>query len=141
VLRSNLLDMRIFRLVLCALVSIALLAPPAAAAVAAAGPGGFVAGFATPVVVVERGETLTFYNADVPMHDFVAVDAFTPRALERKTKWCSGYRRGRCPLFWSARIGVGGSTKVLGLTRVKPGKQYSFYCTVHPGMKGTLIVR
>jgi plastocyanin len=122
-------------------VGLVVLAPPAVAAVVAAGPGGFVAGFATPVVVIEKGESVTFVNGDVPMHDFVAQDAFVPKKLARKTKWCSAYPRGKCPLFWSPRIGAGKTTAVLGLNRVVPGKQYTFFCTVHPNMKGTLVVR
>jgi plastocyanin len=126
----------------CAAVALVLgLAAPSSAVVAASGPGGFIAGFATPVVVVEKGGTLTFYNADVPQHDFVALGAYVPKKFQKKTKWCSGFRRGKCPLFWSPKIGVGQSTKVLGLNRVKPGSQYTFFCSVHPGMKGTLIVR
>ncbi len=116
-------------------------ASPAAAAVAAAGPGGFVTGFVTPVVVVARGEAITFVNTDIARHDFVAADAFVPRKLARKAKWCSAFPAGKCPLFWSQRIGTGASTDVLGLQRVQSGKQYTFYCTVHPNMKGTLVVR
>ena len=116
-------------------------APPASAAVAASGPGGFAAGYVTPVVVVERGEALTYYNLDVPEHDFVATDAFVPKKSEHKTKWCSGFRSGKCPLFWTPTIGAGESTEVLGLKRVKPGTQYGFFCSRHPNMQGTLIVR
>lgn len=116
-------------------------AAPASAALALAGPGGFVAGYATPIVVVEKGEAITFYNGDVPQHNFVASDAFVPRKKERKTKWCSGYPKRKCPLFWSPRIGAGESTKVRGLKRLKPGREYGFLCTVHPNMTGTLIVR
>jgi plastocyanin len=133
--------MKLGRLFLCAAILLALTAPSAVAAVAAAGPGGFVSGFATPAVVVAPGEELTFYNGDVAPHDLVALDAFVPKKQARKVKWCSGYPRGKCPLFWSQRITVGESTPVLGLSKVKTGKQYAFYCTVHPGMKGTLVVR
>lgn len=116
-------------------------ATPASAAVAASGPGGFAAGYVTPVVVVEKGETLTFYNFDVPEHDFVATDAFVPKKREKRSKWCSGFRSGKCPLFWSPTIGAGESTGVLGLKRVKSGSQYGFFCSRHPNMQGTLIVR
>ena len=116
-------------------------APSASAAVAASGPGGFAAGYVTPVVVVEKGEALTYYNFDVPEHDFVATDAFVPKKKERRTKWCSGFKSGKCPLFWTPTIGAGESTEVFGLQRVKPGKQYGFFCSRHPNMQGTLIVR
>jgi plastocyanin len=92
-------------------------------------------------VVVEKGEALTFYNADVPQHDFVAEGAYVPRKAAKKTKWCSGFRPGKCPLFWSPKIGAGQSTEVLGLNRVVSGKQYTFFCSLHPNMRGTLVVR
>jgi plastocyanin len=133
--------MKVFRTAIAALALVLALPTAASAGVAAAGPGGFAAGFATPVVVIEKGEGITFYNGDVPQHDFVATDAFVPRRQAKRTKWCSGFRRGRCPLFWSPKIGAGQSTAVLGLQRVKPGKQYGFFCSLHPNMKGTLVVR
>ena len=133
--------MKIFALALSVVGSLLVPAAPAGAAVAAAGPGGFAAGYLTPAVVVEKGEAITFFNGDVPQHDFVASDAFVPKKAARKTKWCSGYRKGKCPLFWSARIGAGQTTEVLGLKRLKSGKQYAYFCTLHPNMKGTLVVR
>jgi plastocyanin len=120
---------------------VAAVAGPAHAAVAVAGPGGFAAGFATPVVVVAKGEALTFVNGDLPPHNFVAVDAFLSKKDAKKTKWCSAYGKGKCPLFWSPSITAGESTDVLGLDRLEPGKQYAFFCSLHPNMKGTLIAR
>jgi plastocyanin len=120
---------------------LALLAAPASAAVAASGPGGFATGYVTPVVVVEKGEELTYFNFDVPEHYFVATDSFVPKRAERRSKWCSGFRSGKCPLFWTPTIGAGESTRVLGLSRVKPGARYGFFCSRHPNMQGTLIVR
>jgi plastocyanin len=133
--------MKIARSSIAALALILVLPVHASARVAAAGPGGFAAGFATPVVVIQKGDAITFYNTDVPQHDFVATDAFVPKRKAKKTKWCSGFRRGRCPLFWSPKIGVGQSTSVLGLSRVRSGEQYGFFCSLHPNMKGTLIVQ
>lgn len=112
----------------------------ARAAPAAAAPGGFAAGFATPVVIIAQGEGVTFHNFDIAPHDFVAQDAFLSKKAARRAKWCSGFD-GKCPLFWSPKIGVGESTEVLGLKAVRSGKSYAFYCTVHPNMKGTLVVR
>lgn len=133
--------MRSLKAALLGLVIVGASATTASAGVAVAGPGATYAGYATRVVVVEPGETLTFYSADLPEHDFVARDAFVPKKAARKTKWCSGFPTGKCPLFWSARINAGASTQVLGLNRVAPGKQYTFYCTVHPNMTGILVVR
>lgn len=121
--------------------ALAIPAAPARAAVAVTGPGGFVAGFVPPVVVVAEGEGITYANADVAPHNFIAEDAFRSKKLARQAKWCSAYDKGRCPLFWSETINAGETTEVLGLEAVKAGEQYAFFCSVHPGMKGTLIVR
>ena len=102
-------------------------------------PGSFAAGFATPVVLAQKGAVVTFHNADLAPHNVIASDAFVPRKAARKTKWCSGYQAGRCPLFWSATIGMGDNTPVLGLQRIKPGKQYAFFCSLHPNMRGVLV--
>ncbi len=114
---------------------------PASAAVVVTGPGGYVAGFLPPVVLIAPGEDITYTNADVAAHNFVAADAFLSRKGARKAEWCSGFKKGRCPLFWSPTIGMGESTEVRGLEFVKSGRQYGFVCTLHPNMKGTLVVR
>ena len=120
----------------------ALLAPThAQAAVAVTGPGGFVAGFVPPIVVVAEGEGITYANADVAPHNFIALDSFMTKKQAKKGKWCSGYDKGKCPLFWSATISLGNTTEVLGLENLKAGESHAFYCSLHPGMKGTLIVR
>lgn len=125
---------------LCCLLVIGV-AGPAGAAVVATAPGGFLAGFVPPVVVIEEGESITYANADIAPHDFVADGHFLPKKAARKVKWCSGFDAGKCPLFWSPKIGSGESTQVEGLQRLRSGKQYNFLCTVHPNMKGTLVVR
>jgi plastocyanin len=109
--------------------------------VVATAPGGFVAGYLPPVVVIEEGEDITYANADIAPLDFVADGHFLPKRAARKTKWCSGFDAGKCPLFWSQKIGAGESTEVEGLKRVRSGREYNFLCTVHPNMKGTLVVR
>ena len=114
---------------------------PASAAEVATAPGGFLAGFVPPVVVIAEGEAINYTNADVAPHNFVADNAFLPRRAARKAKWCSGFDAGRCPLFWSATIATGESTEVLGLEPLKAGDQFGFLCTLHPNMKGTLVVR
>ena len=120
----------------------ALLAPTQAqAAVAVTGPGGFVAGFLPPIVVVAPGEGITYANADIAPHNFIAQDSFMTKKQAKKGKWCSGYDKGKCPLFWSETISVGKTTEVLGLENLKSGETHAFYCSLHPGMKGTLIVR
>jgi plastocyanin len=129
------------RLILC--VALICLGPSnaASAAVALSGPGGFAAGYVTPVVVIAPGEAITYANADIAPHNFVASDAYVPKKAAKKAKWCSGFDRGKCPLFWSETITAGATTEVEGLDAVVSGKQYGFYCSLHPNMKGTLIVR
>jgi plastocyanin len=116
-------------------------AAPAGAATAAAGPGGFAAGFATPVVVSAEGEAITFINGDISPHDFVADGVFLARKAAKKAPWCSGFRKGTCPLFWTPTITAGETTDVSGIEFLKTGEQYPFFCSRHPGMKGTLIIR
>ena len=120
---------------------VGLVAAPASAAVAGAGPGGFAAGFVTPVVVTAPGEAITFLNFDVAPHNFVASDAFLPKKLAKKAKWCSGFSKGKCPAFWSPTIVAGESTEVEGVDFLESGARYEFICTLHPNMKGTLVVR
>ena len=130
------------KLLLCFALSLSLLTPSAAqAAVAVTGPGGFLAGFVPPIVVVAPGEGITYANADIAPHNFVADGHFLPKKAAKKAKWCTAYDKGRCPLFWSPTISLGGRTEVLGLEFVESGNSYAFYCSLHPGMKGTLIVR
>ncbi|MDQ3957132.1 MAG: plastocyanin/azurin family copper-binding protein [Actinomycetota bacterium] len=114
---------------------------PAHAAVAAAGPGGFLTGFATPVVVSAPGEAISFTNGDIAPHNFVADGIFLPRKEAKKARWCTSFTATSCPLFWSPTITAGETADVEGVERLESGKQYPFYCTVHPGMKGTLVIR
>ncbi len=114
---------------------------PAHAAVAAAAPGGFLAGFATPVVTAAQGEAITFANADVAPHNFVADGVYLSKKDSKKARWCTAYTPKNCPLFWSATITAGETADVEGVERLEAGKQYPFFCTVHPAMKGTLVVR
>jgi plastocyanin len=130
-----------FPAALAAASSVVLAASPAQAATAAAGPGGFAAGFATPVVVAAEDEAITFINADAAPHDFVADGVFLPRKAARKAPWCSAFRKGTCPLFWTPTITAGETADVSGIERLKSGEQYPFFCSRHPGMKGTLIIR
>lgn len=113
----------------------------AGAAIVATGPGGFLAGYAPPVVIVDQGEDITYMNGDIAPHNFIAPDDFIRKKKAKKVEWCSAYDKGKCPLFWSETIGAGETTEVLGLERLKSGNEYAFFCSVHPNMRGTLIVR
>ena len=132
--------MRRLTVVLCVVVLVAAFASPASAAVVATVPGGFASGYVAPVVVLTEGEALTYYNFDVAPHNVVADSVYLSKKAARKAKWCTAFE-GKCPLFWSPTITVGESTEVLGLDALKSGDQYGFLCTVHPNMKGTLIVQ
>lgn len=89
-----------------------------------AGPGAASTGYATPVMTASKGGPLSFANFDVVQHDVVAKD------LGPDGK----------PLFRSKLIGLAEQAPVEGLDRVESGKQYAFYCSIHPGMQGTLSV-
>lgn len=135
--------MRVNRAILAAAsAALVLAAPvPAHAAVAVAVPGSFAAGFATPVVVTAPGEAITFANTDAAPHNFVANGVFLSKKDAKKAKWCSAFTAKTCPLFWSPTIAAGETTEVEGVDGLESGKQYPFFCSVHPGMKGTLVVR
>jgi plastocyanin len=45
------------------------------------------------------------------------------------------------PLFFSKLSGLGEVSPVQGLDKVQSGQSYGFYCSIHPGMRGTLVVR
>lgn len=134
--------MRALRYVVALAGAVLLAAPvPAHAAVAAAVPGSFLAGFATPVVVAAQGEGITFANADPAPHNFVADGVYLSKKDAKKARWCTSFTAKACPLFWSPTIAAGETTEVEGLERLEAGAQYPFFCSVHPGMKGTLVIR
>jgi outer membrane protein assembly factor BamB len=90
-----------------------------------AGPGAVYTTYATPVVTAEKGGQLSFVNLDLPQHDVVS-DEKAPD--------------GR-PVFQSKLSGLGEVAPVEGLDRAQSGKAYGFFCSLHPGMRGTLFVR
>jgi plastocyanin len=90
-----------------------------------AGPGAASTGYVTPAVIAFAGGKLSFANLDVVQHDVTAQDHGSD---------------GR-PLFQSKLIGLGETATVDGVEKLQSGKSYGFFCTVHPGMRGTLIVQ
>jgi plastocyanin len=114
-------------------------AAPAKAVVAVAGPGGFAAGFATPVVLAPTAIGVTFVNGDIQPHNVIATADFFPKKEAKKVEWCKSYAKTKCPVFWSDTVAVGESTPVLGIDNLVSGQQYAFFCSIHPGMKGTLV--
>ncbi len=109
--------------------------------VVSTGPAAQFYGYVAPVVVTEKGGSVTYLNLDIARHDLVQDVQADGFAGSRKKPWCKSFRKGTCPVFWTPSIGLGQQTQVKGLESVKPGKTYSFLCTLHPGMTGTLIVR
>lgn len=94
--------------------------------------------YAPSTVVVSRSLGLTYTNVDTARHDVVALDAKRP---DGSAPWCDGYDPGGCPLFWSKLIaGNGTQTPVLGLPDAKAGESYTFFCSIHPYMTGTIEV-
>jgi polyvinyl alcohol dehydrogenase (cytochrome) len=91
----------------------------------AAGPGASSTGYATPVMFSRVGGPLSFLNLDVVQHDVVSTENGPDGS----------------PLFRSKLIGLGESTPVEGLDKVQSGKQYAFFCSIHPGMRGTLVIQ
>ena len=118
---------------------LALGASPARAVVAAAGPGAFTAGYATPVVVVPDGAPLTFANADLADHTLTS-DAKLPRRIAKKTAYCKTYGVRSCPVFTTPDVSTGESAEVRGLKNASPGRLYEFACRIHSRMRGTLVV-
>lgn len=116
------------------------LAAPAGAVVAAAAPGSFQTTYATPVVVTTVGGTVTFVNSDIQPHDVVAFEHYLPKKKAKKFEWCTKFPKTKCPIFWSEVISAGGTASVQGLENVEAGQQYTFFCSVHPRMQGTLVV-
>jgi plastocyanin len=108
--------------------------------VVATGPGAQFHTYAPPVVVVEKRGTLTYANFDIARHDFVQDTKADGVSGPRKKPWCKSFKKRKCPVFWTPTIGVGQQVPVRGLESVKPGASYTFLCTLHPGMSGTLVV-
>ena len=107
------------------------------------GPQAQSYGYLTPQLVITQGGTLQYTNIDIVRHDVVQdvnVDGKGYVGPKRKQPaWCKQFKKHHCPLFYSKLEGLGQNENVLGVQNLKPGT-YSFYCTLHPGMKGKLTV-
>ena len=90
-----------------------------------AGPGAASSSYATPVATTSVGGSMDFVNLDVAKHDVRSVDNGPD---------------GR-PLFSTPLIDLGETAPIEGLDRVQSGQSYAFFCSLHPGMRGTLSVR
>jgi len=83
--------------------------PTGAGPTVLAGPGAYASTYATPLMVMPRGGSLSFVNTDLPQHDVVSVNG----------------------LFASKLIGIGEVAPVDGVDKLADGA-YGFYCTIHP---------
>jgi len=92
--------------------------------------GGYLVG----VVVADVEGTLTLANADITAHDVVA-DADGPAGKP----WCARFRDRPCPLFASPLVGLGGQAAVAGTDELVPLATYTFSCSIHSWMTGTLV--
>lgn len=88
-----------------------------------AGPGGATLGYTSKVAVEPQGTPLTFYNLDQLAHTVTAVDRDAD---------------GR-PLF-SGNALPGSTSTIAGVERLRAGS-YTFFCSFHPNMSGTLVVQ
>lgn len=96
----------------------------AVANAAVAVPGSFLAGYATPVLVLSRSAPATFANLDLILHDIRSV-ANAPNNQ---------------PYFSSDAIGPGETASIDGLAGT-PAGVYEFYCSLHETtMRGTAVV-
>jgi plastocyanin len=111
--------------------------------------------YAADTLVVLKSHSLRYVNLDTEWHDVVARDATRPN---RSAPWCKYYpvdpdhpNVQTCPLFWTALKPPGGSDPqsvvarksdaiVQGLQDAKVGSTYTFYCSIHPWMVGTIQV-
>ncbi len=94
---------------------------PGGAIVVAA--GGATAGYTTRVAVAVPGTPTTFYNFDQIPHTVTSVD-----------RDADGNR-----LFDGGAL-QSSSSVIKGIERLRPGS-YSFFCSFHPNMTGTLVVQ
>lgn len=84
-----------------------------------AGPGNaFSPLYYTPRVVSLKGQSAVFRNLDIVQHDVVSVTG----------------------KFSTPRIGFNKQANVVGVKNLARGT-YNFFCTLHPIMKGQLIIR
>lgn len=95
---------------------------PATGAIVA-GPGGATLGYTSKVALEPQGAALTFYNLDQLAHTVTAVDRDAT---------------GR-PLFSGSALP--GTTATIFRAETLRAGSYSFFCSFHPNMSGTLVVQ
>lgn len=96
-----------------------------------AGPQGSATNYLTTELVATAGTAVSFANLDTTTHD-VTSRATRTVIVKKKKKVV--------PLFATPITPSGGVKEVLGTDGLKAGT-YDFYCSLHPGMTGTLTVQ
>ena len=91
---------------------------PSGSALIATGPGASSYGYLTPFAMSNKGETVSYTNADAVRHNVASPDG----------------------LFRSELADSGQTVAVVGTEKLEPGT-YQFICEPHPNMKGELTVR
>jgi plastocyanin len=99
-------------------------------------PGAWVTTYATQVVVVDAARAADYVNADIALHDVWSV---ATRPAGDASPWCAKFASAKCPVFYSELIPLAEITPILGLEDVVAGQFYEFYCSIHRGMRGTLV--
>jgi hypothetical protein len=104
------------------------------------GPQAQFAGYATKLMVASKSYGKVLYtNLDVVRHDVIQDPRTDGVASKGKDPWCKRFK-GKCPVFWTPLLGLGETTDLQGLKNTEAGKTYTFYCSLHPGMRGSLAV-
>jgi plastocyanin len=93
--------------------------------------------YATTSMVVSKRLGANYTNLDNNLHDVVARDDYRP---DGSAPWCDDFQSGKCPLFYTPLIGNQKMEKVQGLADAEAGRDYTFYCSIHPYMTGTISV-
>ena len=105
-----------------------------------AGPQAQFAGYLTRTMVASKSLGKVLYsNLDVVRHDVVQDPRTDGVGGSGKDPWCKRFK-GKCPAFWTPLLGLGETTELQGLKNTQAGRSYTFYCSLHPGMRGTLAV-
>lgn len=122
----------------CGALAVAVLAVPSSAEPlptgvvnAIVGPQGSTAGYLTRTVVSTTGSVVTFVNLDQTTHDITSRATKTVVVKKKKKQ---------VPLFRS-EIVAGGATGTIAATATLAAGSYDFFCSLHPGMTGTLMVQ
>lgn len=100
------------------------------------GSVGTSGGYTPSFVVADVAGTLVLTNTDLRSHDLVSHELGPT-----DNPWCQDFVGHHfCPLFASPMAPpLGGQVVVDGTDQLVPGTTYSFFCSIHDWMEGTLV--